>query len=81
MFSQQMLRSRFTGSRWQRIGSFPQNADLSLSRFSNQFHFPLKSGTFLKKIYTGSPNPSCATKTLAHKLNRKTLGRSLRARA
>jgi hypothetical protein len=30
-FSQQLLRSRFTGSRWQRIGPFPQSADPDLS--------------------------------------------------
>jgi hypothetical protein len=63
-FSQQLSRSQFTGSRWQRIGPFPQSADPDLSRSPNQFHLLLKSRTFPKQIYTGSPNPSFAPKPL-----------------
>jgi hypothetical protein len=63
-FSQQLSRSRFTGSRWQRIDPFPQSADPNLSRFLNQFHLLLKPGTFPKQIYTGSPNPSYAPNPL-----------------
>jgi hypothetical protein len=63
-FSQQLSRSRFTGSRWQRIGPFPQSADPDLSRSLNQFHLLLKSGIFPEQIYTGSLNPSCAPKPL-----------------
>jgi hypothetical protein len=63
-FSQQLSRSRFTGSRWQRIGPFFQSVDPDLSRSLNQFHLLLKSGTFPKQIYTGSPNSSCAPKPL-----------------
>jgi hypothetical protein len=53
-FNEQLSRSRFTGSRWQRIGPFPQSADPHLSRSLNQFHLLLKSGTFPEQIYTGS---------------------------
>jgi hypothetical protein len=63
-FSQQLSRSRFTGSRWQRIGPFPQSADPDLSRSLNQFHLLLKFGTFPKQIYTSFPNPSCTQKPL-----------------
>jgi hypothetical protein len=38
--------------------------DPDLSPSLNQFHLPLKSRTFLKQIYTDSPNPSCAPKPL-----------------
>jgi hypothetical protein len=48
-----------------------KSADPDLSRSLNQFHLLLKSGTFPKQIYTGSPNPSCVPKTPTHKFNRK----------
>jgi hypothetical protein len=51
-----LSKSRFTKSRWQRIGSFPNSVDLSLNRYLNQFRLLLELETFWEQIQQSPPN-------------------------
>jgi hypothetical protein len=57
-----LSKSRFTRSRWQRIGSFPNSVDPSLNRYLNQFCLLLELKTFEEQIQLSPLNSSSGPK-------------------